>query len=168
MPAWRTRLPTSSPASSECGTAGLTKAFLIAAIAGGRSRTSSPPPCRRGPSGLQRRDAGAAERAFEQIRSYRIVFTTSLTRSRTENRRWFCAIYARKYSGRCVGARIQLEVADQRDDLAARHRGTLAGAESGMTAHRLPAFAFVTLSRSPHGMGPKEYDRRSRRISHDR
>lgn len=74
----------------------------------------------------------------------------------------YCAIYARKCSGRGVGAGVELEVADQRNDLATGDRGTLAGAESGVTTHRLTAFAFLAPSRSPSRVGLKGNNRRSR------
>jgi len=57
---------------------------------------------------------------------------------------------------------------NQRYDGAAPGRGTLASAEGRMTAHRLFAFAFVTLGRYPHRMRLKENNRRSRGIRHDR
>ncbi|WP_199182784.1 hypothetical protein [Mycobacterium sp. 4858] len=59
------------------------------------------------------------------------------------------ALLRAKYSGRSVGARVQLEVADERNDLATGNRGVLPGAESRVTAHRVTTFALMPLRRGP-------------------
>jgi hypothetical protein len=62
-------------------------------------------------------------------------------------------------SGRRVGARIQLEVADQRNDGICPRGRTLAGTERRVAAHRFNAFSFASLSGGPYGMGLKENNR---------
>ncbi len=77
------------------------------------------------------------------------------------------AVFREHASGRGIGARVQLEVADSWGDFAPRRGGLAPSQKRGVAAHRRPALSFLPPGRNPRRMGLKENDRRPRCIRHD-